>query len=64
VHEEQVVKREMRDECEGSNETAGKGEISTLLVSVPGTFPGGALGTDVAHFVALVAVLVGGYGDA
>jgi hypothetical protein len=60
VHEEQVVKREMRDEHEGSDEAVGKGEISTLLMNVPGTLPGGALGTDMTHFVALVAALVGG----
>jgi hypothetical protein len=60
VHEGQVVKWKMRDEREGSDETVGKGEISTLLTNVPGTLPGGALGVDVAHFVALVAALVGG----
>jgi hypothetical protein len=67
VHEGQVTKREMRDEREGSNETAGKGEISTLLASmtpVPGVLANGALGADVAHLVALVTALVGGEGDA
>jgi hypothetical protein len=60
VHEGQVVKQEMRDEREWSNEAVGKGEISTLLTNVPGTLPDGALGTDMTHFVALVAALVGG----
>jgi hypothetical protein len=64
VHEGQVVKRERKAEHEGSDEAVGKGEISTLLTNVPGTLPDGALGADVAHFVALVAALVGGYGDA
>ena len=64
MHEGQVTKREMRDEREGSDETAGKGEISTLLAGVPGTFPDGALSADVAHFVALVAALVCGEGNA
>ena len=64
MHEGQVTKRKMRDERERSDETAGKGEISTLLASVPGTFPDGALGADVAHFVALVAALVCREGNA
>jgi hypothetical protein len=55
VHEGQVVKREMRDEREGSDEAAGKGEISTLLTSVPGLAAVGAFGTDVAILVALKA---------
>jgi hypothetical protein len=66
VHEGQSVKREMKDGCEGSDEAVGKGEISTLLTSVavvPGALANGALGTDVAHLVALVTALVGGQGD-
>jgi hypothetical protein len=64
VHKGQSVKREMKDRHEESDVAAGKGEISTLLTSVPGTVAAGALGADVAHFVALVAVLVSGEGDA
>ena len=67
MHEGQVVKREMRDERERSDEAAGKGEISTLLAimaPVPGVLANGALGVDVAHLVALVTALVGGEGDA
>ena len=66
MHEGQVTKREMRDERERSDETAGKGEISTLLASVtpvPGVLANGALGTDVAHLVALVTALVCGERD-
>jgi hypothetical protein len=53
----------MKDGHEGSDEAAGKGEISTLLTSIPGTLAAGALGMNVAHFVALVAALVSGEGD-
>jgi hypothetical protein len=66
VHEGQVMKWKMRDEREGSDETAGKGEISTLLASVtpvPGVLANGALGADVAHLVALVTALVSGEGN-
>ena len=67
MHEGQVAKREMRDECEESDEAVGKGEISTLLTSaahIPGAFANRALGADVTNLVALVAALVGGDGDA
>jgi hypothetical protein len=57
VHEGQVVKREMKDGREGSDETVGKGEISTLLTSVPGLAAVGAFGADVAILVALKAAL-------
>jgi hypothetical protein len=60
VHKGQVVKRKRRDKHKGSDEAVGKGEISTLLTNVPGTLPDGALGTDMTHFVALAAALVGG----
>jgi hypothetical protein len=55
VHEGQVAKRERRDEREGSDKAAGKGEISTLLTSVPGLAAVGAFGADVAILVALKA---------
>ena len=67
MHEGQVVKRKMKDGHEESDEAAGKGEISTLLtgvVPVLRVVANGAVGTDVAHLVALVAALVGGDGDA
>jgi hypothetical protein len=60
VHEEQVVKREMKDGHEGSDEAVGKGEISTLLTSVPGLVVVGAFGADVAILVALEAALDAG----
>ena len=67
MHEGQSVKREMKDGHEGSDEAVGKGEISTLLTSVAPVLrmvANGAVGADVAHLVALVAVLIGGDGDA
>ena len=60
MHEGQVVKRKMRDEREGSNESVGKGEISTLLTIVPGLAAIGALCADVAMLVAFEAALDAG----
>src|SRR6202453_1232545 len=47
----------MRDECEESDESVGKGEISTLLTIVPGLAVIGTLCADVAMFVAFEAAL-------
>ena len=60
MHEGQVVKREMRDERKGSDESVGKGEISTLLTIVPGLAAIGALCVDVAMLVAFEAALDAG----
>src|ERR1700679_520347 len=54
------MKREMRDEREGSDESVGKGEISTLLTIVPGLAAIGALCADVAMLVAFEAALDAG----
>jgi hypothetical protein len=59
VHEEQSRKREMKAGHEGSHE-CGKGEISTLLTSVPGLATVGAFSADVAMLVALEAPLDAG----
>jgi hypothetical protein len=50
----------MRDKHEGSDEAAGKGEISTLLTSMPGLAAVGAFSADVAILVALETVLNAG----
>src|ERR1700677_1164260 len=50
----------MRDECEESDESVGKGEISTLLTIVPGLAAIGALCADVAMLVAFEAALDAG----
>ena len=60
MHEGQLVKQEMKDGHEGSDETVGKGEISTLLTMVPGLAAIGALCTDVAMLVAFEAALDAG----
>jgi hypothetical protein len=53
------MRREMKAGHEGSHE-CGKGEISTLLMSVPGLATIGAFSTDVAMLVALEAPLDAG----
>jgi hypothetical protein len=45
----------MKDGREGSSEAVGKGEISTLLTSVPGLAMVRALGADVAVLVTFEA---------
>jgi hypothetical protein len=60
VHEGQSVKREMKDGRKGSDEAVGKGEVSTLLTSVPGLVTIGTFCADVAILVALKAALDAG----